>query len=308
VSRRVKGEPATGEYERRVAAHWGETPRSEIRSFWQSPVVMAEINRRITGDPQLAPIAFFAREFCERPRRRALSLGSGDGQLELAAVRVGACEEIVGIDLSPERVARARSRVPEELRDRVAFEVANLETYEPQDRYDVIFAKGVLHHIGDLERWCRTFQDRLTRSGVLYVDDFVGPSRFQWTDAQLRVINRLLAALPERLRRDLVTPDGRLREPVRRPDAVRFAESDPSEAIRSGEITAVLGRHLKPLLVRDYGGAVFHQLFNRIMGNFDADEDLVRMLVEFDLLLTDEGLLAPNYLWGVYRPRRRLGR
>jgi SAM-dependent methyltransferase len=197
--------------------------------------------------------------------------------------------------------------VPKQLRERVRFEVANLETYEPEDRYDVIFAKGVLHHIDGLERWCRAFNGLLTRSGVVYVDDFIGPSRFQWTDAQLRIVNRVLAALPERLRRDLVTGDDGLREPVRRPDARRFAEADPSEAIRSDEIMDVLGRHLKPMLVRDYGGALFHQLFNRIMGNFAEDEDLVRMLVEVDLLLTDEGVVEPNYLWGVYRPRRRVG-
>ena len=36
----------------------------------------------------------------------------------------------------------------------------------------------------------------LEPGGLLFVEDFVGPARFQWTDAQLEAINRLLSRLP----------------------------------------------------------------------------------------------------------------
>ena len=295
---------AAGEdYAARVAAHWGRVDDT-VRSFWQSPVVTAEINRRITGDRSVTPLEHFRRRYCPRPRGLGLSLGSGDGRLEIAAVELGVCERIVGVDISPERVRRARERVPEHLRSRVTFVVENLETYRPRETFDVIFAKAVLHHIEDLEGWCSAFNTLLGPEGLLYVDDFIGPSRFQWTDSQLYVINRLLDALPQRLRRDLVLADGTPRPSAGRPDIEAFVAADPSEAIRSHDIGFVLERQLEPLELRDYGGALYHQFFNRLMGNFADEPALVRMIMEFDFLLTDVGGLDPNYLWGVYRPRR----
>jgi hypothetical protein len=79
--------------------------------------------------------------------------------------------------------------------------------------------------------------------------------------------------------------------------------ADPSESVRSDEITAILGARLDIVERRPYGGAVFHQLFNRIMGNFVGQDDLVRTLMEIDFLLCDEGVLETNYEWAVYRTR-----
>jgi SAM-dependent methyltransferase len=296
-------EPSSSEaeYADRIAAHWAKVD-TRIRSFWQSRVVMAEINRRVSGDPSVSPLEFFRREYCfAGPRRLGLSLGSGDGQLEIAAVDSGICERVVGIDIAPERVRRAMERVPERLRDRVTFVVENLETYRPDETYDIVFCKSVLHHIEDLEGWCDAFATLLGKQGLLYVDDFIGPDRFQWTDTQLYVINRLLDALPEELRRDLVAGDGAPRPPVGRPSVELLIRDDPSEAIRPSEIAGVLATRLQPLDVRDVGGALYHQFFNRIMGNFEPEPALVRMIMEVDFLLTDLGVLAPNYLWGVYR-------
>ncbi len=52
-----------------------------------------------------------------------------------------------------------------------------------------------------------------------------------------------------------------------------------------------------------YGGAVVHQLFSRIMGNFADRPDLVGVLMEVDALLTDTGVLRSDYVWGVWRRR-----
>src|SRR5215813_9104087 len=110
-------------YADRVSSRWGKEGKKVARSFWNSEVVTQEINRRLTGDPELTALESFRRRHCARPRRLALSLGSGEGQFEIEAVRSGVCERIIGIDISAERVARAQARVPDELRDRVMFVV-----------------------------------------------------------------------------------------------------------------------------------------------------------------------------------------
>jgi hypothetical protein len=90
---------------------------------------------------------------------------------------------------------------------------------------------------------------------------------------------------------------------VQRPTIESMIAGDPSESVRSDEITAILGANFDVVERRPYGGAVYHQLFNRIMGNFEGHDDLVRTLMEIDFLLCDEGVLETNYEWSVYRAR-----
>nr|MDQ3725902.1 hypothetical protein [Actinomycetota bacterium] len=64
-----------------------------------------------------------------------------------------------------------------------------------------------------------------------------------------------------------------------------------------------LDAHLEPITVKPYGGAIFHQLFARIMGNFARRPELVRLILEFDAILTDLGTVESDYLWAAYRSR-----
>ena len=141
----------------------------------------------------------------------------------------------------------------------------------------------------------------LAPGGLLFVEDFVGPARFQWTDAQLEVINRLLARLPAELLTDLSAEDGRQKRSVERPSLAKLIAADSSEAVRSDEIVPALDARFERVEVCPYGGAVFHQLFSRIMGNFADRPDLVGVLMEVDALLTDSGALPSDYVWGVWR-------
>jgi SAM-dependent methyltransferase len=289
------------EYAALVGAHWGRSD-SQIRSWWQSPVVMAEVRRRVTGDPGTSFEEYFCNRYCPQPRSRALSLGAGGGQLERAMLDLGCAREILGVDISQARIDHANALIPEHLRGRLAFECANLEIWRPSGRFDLLIARDVLHHIARLEELCQSLTELLTPGALLYVDEFVGPRRFQWTDKQLEIIGRLLNRLSPELVTDLVE-GGPLRRRATRPTVADMIASDPSESVRSDEIPAILAEHFELVELRPYGGAVFHQLFNRLMGNFAGHDDLVRVLVELDFLLLDEGVLQTDYQWSVYRRR-----
>lgn len=299
-------DPTSSEYERAVAARWG--PRDPtIRSFWQSPVVQSELNRRITGDPRVTPVDYFGRKYCSPPRGQALSIGCGDGGIELQLLGAGACDRLVGIDLSAERLERARAAVPPSLTGRLELICANAETWRPDRRFDLIVTNGVVHHIEGLEAFFDLIEAALSDDGLLYLDEFVGPSRFQWTDKQIELVNRLLDRLSPGLRRDLVSPDAGPRPAFTRPSAAGLIASDPSEAARSAEIAELLHRRLEKVEEHQAGGAIYHQFFNRIMGNFAGHDDLVRVIVELDGILTEGGVVGSDYLWGVYRRRPEPG-
>ena len=282
-------------YETQVAEHWGSVDMTAVRSFWQSPVVMAALEERITGTPGLDRLEYFAARY--GPFERAVSLGSGHGHLERRVAQLGIARSVVGMDISQTRIDEARQSLPAALADRVTYFCGSIETWEPEGPFELLLCKSVLHHISGLERWMELATAQPTCT--VYVDDFVGPARFQWTDRQLDAINRLLHVLPDEYKRDL-TAGGRVRRHVGRPDVERFIANDPSEAIRSDEILDVLDRYLRRVEVKPYGGAIYHQLFSRTMGNFQDNPALVRVIVEMDLLLTDLGVLDTDYVWGVW--------
>jgi hypothetical protein len=282
-------------YETKVASHWANLDMTTVRSFWQSPVVMAALNERINGSTGLDRLEYFAARY--GPFDRAVSLGSGHGHLERQVAQLGIARRVVGVDLSEARLDQARQTLPADLAGRVTYHHGNLETWEPDSPFDLLLCKSVLHHIDGLERWMDLV--RAQASCAVYVDDFVGPARLQWSDRQLEAINRLLRVLPDEYKRDL-TAEGRVRRRVGRPDLERFVAKDPSEAIRSDEVLDVLDSRLRRVEVKPYGGAIYHQLFSRTMGNFEDNPALVRVIVEIDLLLTDLGVFEPNYVWGVW--------
>jgi SAM-dependent methyltransferase len=286
-----------------VGAHWA-SGGSAVRSWWQSPVVVGEVQRRITGQADKPVEEYFRDRHCPRSLGRGLSLGAGEGRLERSMLELGVCDEILGVDISEARVERATAAIPGALGKRLAFECHNLETWRPSGHFDLVIARDVLHHIARLEALCDALEELLRPGSLLYVDEYVGPARFQWTDKQLEVIARLLDRLSPSLVADLIEPARGSRRRAQRPTVENMIAADPSESVRSDELAGILASRFDVVERRPYGGAVFHQLFNRIMGNFADDDDLVRTLVEIDFLLCDEGVLETNYQWCVYRTRR----
>jgi SAM-dependent methyltransferase len=104
-----------------------------------------------------------------------------------------------GWDLSASRIATARDQAARHgLADRLDFQVGDVYA-TPMDpgAFDVIIADNSLHHFTPLEPLLRRIHDALAPDGIFYLNEYVGPSRFQWTDRQMRAVNDLLARLPD---------------------------------------------------------------------------------------------------------------
>src|ERR1700689_3341981 len=102
------------EYAAQVGDYWGQR-ETNIRSWWQSPIVLEELRRRVTGDPAQSFEAYFRERYCPTPFGRALSLGAGGGHFERALLDLDVCDEILGVDISPARVGHANALVPEHM-------------------------------------------------------------------------------------------------------------------------------------------------------------------------------------------------
>ena len=70
--------------------------------------------------------------------KRVLEIGCGDGRLTwLYAERAA---EVLGVDTEEESIREARAALPDQLKDRVEFRVADVQALDvPRQRFDIAF-------------------------------------------------------------------------------------------------------------------------------------------------------------------------
>ena len=220
-----------------------------------------------------------AAQHFPRPVPRAVSLGCGDGGLERQAAELGVADKLLGLDLSPDAVAVAQQHAADAgLGQRIAYAVCDLDrlTLQPGS-CDAVLAAMSLHHVRELERVLDQVRAALRPGGLLVLNEYVGPSRLQWTLRQLALANLLLAIMPLRLRRGIETSG--FKWAVWRPPLRTLRRDDPSEAVRAAEIPALVAQRFEVVQRIDYGGAVFLPLLQGIAGNLDQSRELDQRIV-----------------------------
>jgi 2-polyprenyl-3-methyl-5-hydroxy-6-metoxy-1,4-benzoquinol methylase len=111
-----------------------------------------------------------------RPGMNVLELGCGPGWLTLAMAQRGAVAH--GLDISDAALRIAQSyyeSVQHEVSGRAAYEVADLNTVDlPSEHYDVVAAKGTLHHLVNLDQVIERVHTALKPGGLFWVSDTYG--------------------------------------------------------------------------------------------------------------------------------------
>lgn len=289
---------------RRTEAAWQHV-RGKPTHWWDVPGMQRRWNALAAGDPALEPRRHFAEQhLAERTNLRGLSLGCGAGSRELAWARLGVFARLDAIDLSAPRIESARAAARSAgLEDVLRFECGDVLAAEDRSVYDVVIVEQSLHHFAPMRTVVEKIRARLAPGGLLYVDEFVGPNRFQWSDAQLAAANMRLRILPERLR--LQAHDGRVRRRVIRPSRLSMRLRDPSEAIESESILPELRRAFEVVEENGYGGALLHLLFENIAQNFDPSEPGVLAQLDAAFAAEDaalaDGTLPHDFVVAVYR-------
>jgi len=277
-------------------------------NWWDLPEVVARWNMLVSGDPGTDHVRYLAqRHLAGRRALRGVSLGCGTGVRERRWAREGVFSRLDGYDLSPARVAHAsKEAAASGLAEVLRFHDGDARTLELEPEIcDVVLCEGSLHHISPLTAMLARITRWLRPGGFLLVDDFIGPTRMQWTARQLEVINGLLQFLPGRLRARY--GGGSLKDALVRPSRLSMWLSDPSEAVESGRILPLLHEFFNVVEVRPYGGSVLHMLLSEIAHNFRTDDPeaqrALRLCFEAEDLLLASGELASDFAVVVCRRR-----
>ncbi|MFZ1867507.1 MAG: class I SAM-dependent methyltransferase [Steroidobacteraceae bacterium] len=290
----------------RVRARWGQ-PDEVVRHWTQIPLVVERLNERITGRADVTFKDLVCREhLADGKARTAVSFGCGSGDRELDWARRGVFASLTGLDLSPTRIAAARRAAQDAgLSKLVSFEVADVASLSPDSgRYDVVLFEHSLHHFSNVTQVLEGVRRILKPDGLLIVDEFVGPRRFQWSAEQLAFADAVLTCLPRTLRE---MPGGhRVKTRNLRAGELLMWLNDPSEAIESDRIDLEIRRQFRILRGHPYGGTISHLVFHDIAHHFvgDAPDILrwIRLVLDTEDALLRLGVVPSDFACYVATP------
>lgn len=280
-----------------AAKYWDQNVGHHLESFVQwngCPPIQDHHFKLITGRPDHNPVAWFIEHY--GPFENMASIACGDGILE-RFVAENFSGQITGFDISPGSIERAASLTTN---PRAHFAVQDANTAEwPEAQYDAVFAHGGLHHIENLDFCIGQMAKGLKKGGMLYVNDYFGPARFQFTDTQLRLARELLAQIPARFRTGL--------EPVRC-DPVALEAMDPSEAVRPDHTYDAIRANFEIVKIFKLGGTLLGPIFGGSCLNTAIIEtseglEIAKRLAEAERALINADAISSDHLVLVCRKR-----
>jgi SAM-dependent methyltransferase len=204
--------------------------------------------------------------------------------------------------VSEDRIAEAES-IRQQIGIPGRFRVADTNHIElPAKTYDLVFSCHSFHHFIELEHIMEQVHRSLSPSGLFILEEFAGPTQFQWTEQQMEIVRVLLSLIPEELRRFRW---GATKISEGRPTPEQVVAVSPFESIRSGEIVPLFCKYFDVFAIRRLGGTIQHLLYNGIVHNFhsiarDAMQALKAVWQVEDALI-DSGLLPSDFMLPVGR-------
>ncbi len=234
------------------------------------------INRRVSGDPDVTPLAWFGQHLaaaCSLPLGRVLVLGCGAGHVERELYATGWAKQIVAFDLSPKVLAvaaQASSGIAS-----IQHVLASMDDIPVGQApflpgsFDAVIGVASVHHCSELGSLYSALRQLLVPGGWFYLDEYVGPDRFQYSPANIAQLIALADLLPDRL---LTTKVGMVKGGFRAPTVAEVVAIDPSEAVHSSQIVPLLSTHFRVVAQRPYGGSLLHVLLADVAQNFHAPE------------------------------------
>jgi SAM-dependent methyltransferase len=272
-----------------------------------SATVRRYLHFLVSGSPECDWLTWVRANHLPPRVDRLLVLGAGSGWLERALAEKDGIGSITACDFAPATVAAAQITARRAGLDGIRYLVINLETEAlPGGPFDAIVANDVLHHIMDLEGLYARIHDALAPEGKLLFNEYVGPNRFQYSDARMALINRYFRLVPDHLRFQPYWRSLFWNRP--RVDPAGLIADDPTEAVRSEDVLPLARKFFDTEAEYPYGGGLLNPLLYEIVTNFDEqnpyDAGLLRMLCDAEDRLTRSGAIEPDFY--IFVGRRRV--
>jgi glycosyltransferase involved in cell wall biosynthesis/ubiquinone/menaquinone biosynthesis C-methylase UbiE len=293
-----------GSINKKVSDFWGSVENTSTRYgkgfHWvESPMVMERINEKISGDKNIDWVSYVINKYLNNMGTYAsLSLGCGAGNLERHLQGRKIFKILDAVDVSEGAVLEAK-KLAEEQDFKINYCVDDINNIKlEQNKYKVVFFNSSLHHIVNIEHVLDEIEKTLTDDGILIINEYVGPSQFQFSEIQTAIINKAIDDLPQVYRKSISDPS-KIKQHHIPPSKEYMNMMDPSEAIRSNEITGVLENKFNVIERKDYGGTLLQFLLQDIIGNFNPndpnDVSVLKSIFDLEDSVIDSGVLSSDF-------------
>lgn len=234
-----------------VGRRWSNA--GETLNWFASPILSAYYDRQVSTHPPTGVAGAILDRTGGRPLRLGVSVGAGSGAKERRLLAAGAVETFDTFEIAESLVVSSRAQSAQEgLGDRMNEHLGDAFAQDVRGRYDLVYWDHALHHMHDVRMALSWSLEALAPGGMLVVNEYVGPTRLQFTRAEYDFARAFLDRHSGALGVDGTA--ARYANPIRR---LRQFIRDPSEAPQSDRIEPVFheltGTRMKPL-----GGVALH--------------------------------------------------
>jgi ubiquinone/menaquinone biosynthesis C-methylase UbiE len=219
----------------------------------------------------------------------------------MALLKSGLVEHITVYELSSQRIAAGRkAALKQGLAARIEFVEADAFKVDIADgQFDLVHWNNALHHMFDVDQAVAWSHRVLSTDGLFFMDDYVGPNRFQWSDETLALATRVRENLPPQYLQRAQPDAPPVPVQVGRPSIRRIVNEDPSEAPDSERILTAVKKHFPNALIIPTGGAVYNLALTHTLHHFDpkqpAEEALLRNLMLIDEMAVRNTRVESHY-------------
>ncbi len=290
----------------RVKKTW-EHVASQKKQWWDIPAINKRWNYLITGNSEILPHEYVIKKYFPRlvnfGKLKGLSLACGNGNREIEWARTGSFITLDAFDISSTRIQKAKKTAEEKLLENITnFFVADVKNFSFQkEYYDIVIAEGALHHFSDVKEVVKKIYESLKPGGFLILNDFVGPSQFQWADKQLKIVNAVLELLPLEYK---LQYNNKVKKKVYKPGKISLKLHDPSEAIESDKILLSIKEIFHQCEIKFYGGTILMLLFKNIAHNFIIEKKITKNLLQlcFDIedFFLQNGEIQSDFVYAIF--------
>ncbi len=267
--------------------------------WWESPLVVRHYNAQICGQPLAGTsqgiVAVLKQRFGARlPFKKGISVAGSNGWKERILISAGIVEHFVVTEYSEALIEEGRKlSAGENLQDRIHFFHGDAFTQYPDpEAFDFVYWDNSLHHMLDVYAAVEWSKNVLKPAGLFVMNDYVAPSRMQYSDESLKHAALGRAFLPEKYLQDPCKPGSTLPRSIKRCNPHALAASDPSECADSGRILAAVEQHFPNASTTLTGGTIYNSALQDILANFDEEDETDCCVLNLLLHLDQQFALA----------------
>tara|TARA_R110002050_G_scaffold300276_1_gene468465 strand:+ start:38532 stop:39518 length:987 start_codon:yes stop_codon:yes gene_type:complete len=274
-------------------------------NWWIIPKIKERWNLLITGDKNIGPEEFTINTFLkDKQNLKMLSLGSGSCTSELKFSMHSVFDEILCTDIAEKPLIEAEKISKKKNLNNIKFKIQDANNFSfPENYYDIVYFKASLHHFKNVESLLsKHINKTLKKDGILIIDEFVGPTRFQFPKEQIKSINEAIQLIPKKFRKRYKL--NLYKNKIYGSGLIRMILADPSECIDSENILPSIHKHYKTVYEAGYGGNIIKMALKDLAHHFielnEEKENVLNNLFHFE----NEYLKThpSDFVFGIYKP------